>query len=254
VDYSVTLAIVLAVTGAIWLGEAWTARQLRLEGAPPAPPSWAVIQARAVFLVLLAIAVLRSCVLEPYQIPSRSMMPSLIAGDFILVSKLAYGLRLPLSDELIIPSGLPRRGDVIVFRSTTQPRVLVKRLVGLPGDHVQVRDNRVWINGRLVPLYEDGPYDGVGGFAGARRARERLDGHEHDVLLVDTLPTSDFDAVVPANSYFFMGDNRNDSEDSRFPQLGFVPQENLIGPAFLIWMSWPLPGWPLWERIGQRIR
>jgi signal peptidase I len=254
VDQSVVVAIVLAVTGAIWLGEAWTAHERRMAGALPEQPSWLVVLARAAFMVLIAIVLLRFFVLAPYQIPSGSMMPSLIEGDFIAVSKLAYGLQLPFSDERLMPTGSPRRGDVIVFRSPTEPRDLVKRLVGLPGDHVQVRDNRVWINGQLVPLQEEGAYDGTGGFEGARLASERLDGREHPVLLVDSLPTRDFDATVPPREYFFMGDNRNNSEDSRFPQVGFVPEENLIGPAVLIWMSWRLPDWPMWDRIGQHIR
>jgi signal peptidase I len=254
VDYSVSLAILLAITGAVWLGESWSARERRAAGAPPAPTPWLVIQARAVFLVLLAIALIRSCLLEPYQIPSGSMMPSLVAGDFILVSKLSYGLRMPFTEERIVPFGSPRRGDVVVFRSPEEPKALVKRLVGLPGDHVRVRDNRIWINDQLVPLQQSGAYDGLGGFAGARLAREDLGRHEHEVLLVDSLPRYDFEAVVPPKAYFFMGDNRNDSQDSRFPQVGFVPEENLIGPALIIWMSWQSPGWPEWRRIGQRIR
>jgi signal peptidase I len=254
VDYSVTLAIALAVTGAIWLGEVWTAHERRLAGVLPMRLPSLAVQARTVFLALLLVVLLRSCVLEPYQIPSGSMMPSLVAGDFIIVSKCAYGLRMPFTDELLVPLGRPARGEVVVFRSPTEQKALIKRVVGLPGDHVQVRDNRIWINGRLVPLQADGPYGGLGGFAGSRLAHEYLGGHEHAVLLVDTLPTSDFDATVPPHSYFFMGDNRNDSEDSRFPQVGFVPEENLIGPALMIWMSWNLPDWPMWDRIGQRIR
>jgi signal peptidase I len=245
---------VLAVTGAIWLGEVWTAHERRLAGLPPAPLPWLVLVARAAFLVLLVIVLFRSFVLEPYWIPSRSMMPSLISGDFIVVSKSAYGLRLPFSDELLVSLRRPRRGEVVVFRSPTEEKDLIKRLVGLPGDHVRVRDNRIWINGRLVPLKQDGEYGGEGGFPGSRLALERLGEHEHAVLLVDALPTCDFEATVPPHTYFFMGDNRNDSADSRFPQVGFVPEENLVGPAVLIWMSWQLPDWPVWDRIGQRIR
>ena len=253
-DYSVSLAIVLAVTGAIWLGESWSARERRQAGAPPEPRSWLLIPSRAIFLVVLAIALIRSSLLEPYEIPSGSMMPSLVAGDFILVSKFSYGLRMPFSEERIMPLGLPRRGDVVVFRSPTERRALVKRLVGLPGDHVQVSANRIRINGELVPLAAGGSYDGLGGFAGARLAREDLGQHQHDVLLVDTLPSFDFDAIVPKNTYFFMGDNRNDSQDSRYPQVGFVPEENLIGPALIIWMNWQGSGGPDWQRVGRRIR
>jgi len=194
-----------------------------------------------------------SFVFEPYQIPSLSMLPTLIAGDFIIVSKFSYGLRLPFINTKILSIGEPRRGDVIVFRSPTEDRDLIKRLVGLPGEHVRVHDNRVFINGQLVPLELDGFYSGTGRFGGAQLARERLDDREHTLLLAAGLSAKDFEDTVPAHCYFFMGDNRNDSADSRYPEVGFVPEENLVGPALAIWMSWRLPDAPVLSRIGQHI-
>jgi signal peptidase I len=216
--------------------------------------SWLVVQARSAFPVLLFVVVFRSFVLEPYRIPSASMMPNLIAGDFIVVSKFAYGLRLPILNTKIIPVGAPRRGDVVVFWSSKEHIDLIKRLIGLPGDHVVVRDNNIWINGQLVPRQPAGTFTGDEAFDGAELAREGLDHAEHTVMFAPALPATDFEGTVPAHRYFFMGDNRNDSQDSRFPQVGFVPEESLVGPAFVIWMSWRLPGWPKWNRFGQRIR
>jgi signal peptidase I len=248
------LLIALALTGIIWLADVWQARQRRLAGAPHVPPSQFVAQVRSAFPVLLFVVVFRSFVLEPYRIPSASMMPNLIAGDFIVVSKFAYGLRMPVLNTKLIPIGEPRRGDVVVFWSSTERIDLIKRLIGLPGDHVVVRDNRIWINGHLVPLEAAGTFTGDDAFDGAELDRELLDSREHTVMLAPGLRSTDFEGTVPAHRYFFMGDNRNDSADSRFPQVGFVPEENLVGPALVIWMSWRFPGWPMWDRIGQRIR
>jgi signal peptidase I len=218
------------------------------------PAPWLIEQGRAAFPVLLLVVLIRSFLLEPYRIPSASMMPNLIAGDFIAVSKFAYGLRLPILNTRIIPVGEPRRGDVVVFRSPAEHTNLIKRLVGLPGDHVVVHNNRLTINGKPVPLALAGTYGGDDGFYGAQLGRELLDQREHTLLLAAQLPATDFEGIVPAHAYFFMGDNRNDSADSRFPQVGFVPEENLVGPALVIWLSWRLPGWPAWSRMGQRIR
>ena len=261
VDFSALLLAVTAASGLVWLLDSRVLRPRRIALARAAGKDPALIAkpntvdyARSFFPVVLAVLVLRSFVFEPYRIPSDSMMPTLLDGDFIIVNKFAYGLRLPVLNIKFLSLGNPQRGEVLVFRSPTEPKILIKRLLGLPGDHVQVRDNRVWINGRLVPLAQTGTYGGLGHFSGAPVAREGLGQHPHEVLLADELPASDFDAIVPPKAYFFMGDNRNDSEDSRFPQVGFVPEQNLVGPAQLIWMSWRLPQWPVWARFGQRIR
>jgi len=214
-----------------------------------------VHHARALFPVLLVVAIARSFIFEPYRIPSDSMMPGLVHGDFILVDKFAYGLRWPIFNTKMIPTGSPHRGDVIVFRSPADPGTnLIKRLVGLPGDHIVVRDNRLTINGRLVPLSEDGTCDGRHGFAGSPLALETFGVADHVVLFAPDRWSKDFEGTVPPGHYFFMGDNRNDSEDSRFADVGFVPEANLIGHAHRIWMNWRLPGWPDWSRIGMKIR
>jgi signal peptidase I len=182
------------------------------------------------------------------------MMPGLVDGDFIVVDKFSYGLRLPLLNTKIVPIGKPKRGDVVVFRLPSNPSInLIKRLVGLPGDHVLVRQNRVFINGTLIPLTADGSYPGSYETAGSELALETFDESKHVVMFIPNRLSTDFDAVVPPEHYFFMGDNRNNSEDSRFAKVGFVPETNLVGHARRIWMNWRIPGWPEWRRIGRRI-
>jgi signal peptidase I len=215
----------------------------------------AVAYARSLFPVLLAVLLFRSFLFEPFRIPSPSMMPGLVDGDFILVDKCRDGLRLPLTNTKVLSTWEPQRGDVIVFRSTSGPPInLIKRLVGLPGDHVVVRDNHLTINGTAVPLIPDGHYEDGYGFTGAQLQRERLGPTDHLIMLAPQGLAVDFDAVVPAGHYFFMGDNRNDSEDSRFTQVGFVPEDHLVGHAIRIWMNWRIPGWPRLGRIGTRIQ
>ena len=256
-DYTAILAVAVILAGGVALVDTLIVRRRAptgLDGQRGDRP-WLVSQARSLFPVLLAVLLFRSFVYEPFRIPSESMLPGLIDGDFILVSKFSYGLRLPLTDTLLLPTGEPRRGDVIVFRSPSEPEVnLIKRLVGLPGDHVAVRNNQVFINGVPMPLRADGRYAGGFGFNGSPLVQERFGSAAHELLLASQRFATDFDGVVPSGRYFFMGDNRNDSEDSRFEDVGFVPRENLIGHAVRIWISWQIPGRPKWRRIGMRIQ
>lgn len=219
----------------------------------PEPP---VVQyARSFFPVILIVLLVRAFVFEPFRIPSPSMMPGLVDGDFIFVSKFSYGLRLPVVNTKIASIGEPHRGDVIVFRLPSQPSThFIKRLIGLPGDRVVVRDNQLTINGTPVEMKRDGVYSGGYGFSGADLALEQLGSEQHEVMFARDRDGTDFEAVVPPGHYFFMGDNRNDSEDGRFPMVGFVPEKNLVGRAVRIWMNWRLPGWPDWRRIGMKIR
>ena len=182
------------------------------------------------------------------------MMPNLVDGDFIFVSKFAYGLRLPIINTKVLSTGEPHRGDVVVFRLPADPSVhYIKRLIGLPGDHVAVRNNRLSINGSPIPLAPARIYSGGYGFSGSRLGLEQL-GDGHLVMFAADRRATDFDAIVPAGHYFFMGDNRNDSQDSRFPRVGLVPEANLVGRATRIWMNWKFPGWPHLNRIGMAIR
>jgi signal peptidase I len=255
-DLSTLLIVALVAAGLIWAADSlfFKATRSASSNRGPAQEPKIVEYARSFFPVILVVVLLRSFLLEPFRIPSASMMPGLVDGDFIIVNKFAYGLRIPLFNTKIVPIGEPQRGDVVVFRLPSNPSVnYIKRLVGIPGDHVVVRDNRVFINGRQMPLTRNGVYSGGYGFTGAALGTERLGEAEHAVMFAVDRTATDFEAIVPADHYFFMGDNRNDSEDSRFPVVGFVPEQNLVGHAIRIWMNWRVPGWPDWRRIGLKI-
>ena len=256
-DLSAMFILLLAASGVILLADKMyfkARRQRGAEGAGVNEPLL-VYYARSFFPVVLIVLLVRSFLFEPFRIPSASMMPGLVDGDFIFVDKFSYGLRLPVIDTKIVPIGAPRRGDVIVFRLPSDPSIhFIKRLIGLPGDHIVVRDNRITINEVPVPLTPDGVYSGGYGFTGAELGLERFGAEQHVVMFAPNRAAKDFETVVPAGHYFFMGDNRNDSEDSRFPMVGFVPEQNLVGHAVRIWLNWPFPGWPDWHRIGMKIR
>jgi signal peptidase I len=259
-DLTAIMLVVCAASGVVLLLDIFILKPRRaaIAAGPttglPAEPS-VVSLARNLFPVLLIVLLFRSFLFEPFRIPSASMMPGLVDGDFILVNKFNYGLRLPLLHTKILSTWSPQRGDVIVFRSTSGPPInLIKRLVGLPGDHIVVRDNHVSINGVAVPLAPDGPYTGGYGFSGAALEKETFGSSEHLIMLAQNRYAADFDGRVPSGHYFFMGDNRNDSEDSRFEQVGFVPDDHLVGHAIRIWMNWKIPGWPRLGRIGTPIR
>jgi signal peptidase I len=256
-DLAGIFTVLLALAGVILLTDRFFFEPRRRRGAQGGavgePP--AVHYARSFLPVILVVLVVRAFVFEPFRIPSESMMPGLVDGDFIFVNKFCYGLRLPLLNTKIASIGEPQRGDVIVFRLPSDPSIhFIKRLIGLPGDHIVVRDNQVIINGEAVPKQRDGFYSGGYGFSGAPLALERLGTEQHLIMFAPDRYSRDYDAVVPAGHYFFMGDNRNDSEDSRYPKVGFVPEENLVGHAVRVWMNWQLPGWPQWHRIGMKIR
>jgi signal peptidase I len=185
------------------------------------------------------------------------MMPTLLDGDFIFVNKYAYGLRLPVVNYKVVPIDEPKRGDVIVFRLPSDPSTnYIKRLVGLPGDHITVRDRQVYVNGTPMPVTRNGRYEGprnTGAQEDATLNVEDLEGVKHNILYIPERYSRDFDEVVPAEHYFFMGDNRDNSRDSRFPEVGFVPERNLVGKAVRIWLNWDLPDAPRWNRIGNAI-
>jgi signal peptidase I len=256
VDFSLVLAILAVVSGLIWGLDRSIMRRARAALAPGkeplAEPVW-VEYARTFFPIIVIVLAVRSFVFEPFRIPSDSMMPTLQDGDFIFVNKYAYGLRLPVINTKVTEGHAPQRGDVIVFRLPSNPRVnYIKRLVGLPGEHVEVRSNLVYINGELQPQVPDGVYSGPKDdreqYQGAPLGTEQLGAARHPVMFAHQLPT-DFDQVVPAGYYFFMGDNRNNSQDSRFAgQVGFVPEQNLVGRAVRVWLNFRYL-----NRIGEAI-
>jgi signal peptidase I len=231
--------------------------------------------AKSFFPVFLVVLLLRTFVVEPFHIPSSSMVPTLLVGDFILVNKFDYGLRLPITHTKIIQLGEPRRGDVIVFHypeaSAAQyceqnpacgPGGLaevrrsggedyIKRVIGLPGDHIVYRGETLYINGVQVPDRALDLYVGSD-MKGATLNREKLGNVSHELLIVPGAEHIQGEWTVPPGEYFVMGDNRDNSFDSRY--WGFVPEQDLVGHAFFIWMNWDaIHDAKLWHRIGKVI-
>ena len=270
VDFSLMLVVVGAISGVIWAADqAFFARRRRQAAAAAGTPvervrePLAVEYARSFFPVIVLVLVIRSFLFEPFRIPSDSMMPTLYDGDFIFVSKYSYGLRLPITNTLLVPTGTPQRGDVIVFRLPPNPKInYIKRLVGLPGDRIRVDEsNQLYVNGVPVPqepgpVYS-GPKQDLWNYAGVSTAWETLGSHRHRLMFANgSVKTGEW--VVPAGHYFFMGDNRNNSKDSRWlddsDAPGYVPAQNLVGKAVRIWLNLDTRDGPLWRRIGNAIQ
>jgi signal peptidase I len=259
-DFSLVLFIALVATGA---GVAWdrVVRRPRLlrdgKDAAAVKVPWLIEYSRAFFPVILIVFLLRSFLVEPFRIPSGSMLPSLHVGDFILVNKFRYGIRLPVVNVKVAGIGTPARGDVLVFRFPMDRSVnFIKRVVGLPGDRVEYRNKQLFINGQPAPQTPDGEFDyreSDQRQVQAVRLREQLDGAEHDILIDGGRRSTSMDFTVPPDQFFVMGDNRDHSNDSRY--WGFVPEANVVGKAFLIWFSWDSEkSGVAWRRIGMSVR
>ncbi|TAM39136.1 MAG: signal peptidase I [Rhodanobacter sp.] len=292
-DFAAILLGLTVLFGVVWGLDRlflYKTRKARLDAAgeeyrDPVPVDWA----RSLFPVVLVVLLLRSFVAEPFRIPSGSMMPTLDVGDFILVNKFAYGLRLPAFNTKFLDLGEPKRGDVVVFRwpgftchradgtvlhggnadcSVPVPNQnWIKRVIGLPGDTIQIRDSEIVINGKPVKAEEIGPF--VGSHArpadeellayGATIWKEHLGKVTHLIarmperMPTPPVPNPNMPSVVPQHCYLVMGDDRENSEDSRW--WGCLPERDLAGKAFLIWMSWK--GWGTggvdFSRIGTVI-
>jgi len=269
-DFALIMFVALVVTGVIWLADHLLfapkrnrdAESLRQKGATPEAvqkvqqETVIVEYARAFFPVILIVFLLRSFLVEPFRIPSGSMMPGLVSGDFILVNKFTYGLRIPVINIKAVDVHVPRRGDVMVFRYPHDSSInYIKRVIGLPGDRVAYRDKQIIINGQPMPQSPSGDYtytESGAHIAFSRRMREKLDGVEHDILLSDGAISGTLEITVPEGHYFVMGDNRDRSNDSRY--WGMVPEANVVGRAFLIWFSWDTEQSNVsWKRIGTSI-
>lgn len=274
-DFALIMLLILVATGTIWaldrllLAEGRERRAKALSQAGKAEeatrarrePAY-VEYARAFFPVILIVFLIRSFMVEPFRIPSGSMLPSLHIGDFILVNKYTYGVRLPVINAKIADSGQPKRGEVMVFRFPGNPSInYIKRVVGIPGDHILYKDKKLYINGAPMDQSDGRPYffdSGSDARGEALRLVENLDGVKHDILTTNRQDMPLPEIVVPQGQYFVMGDNRDHSNDSRY--WGFVPDQNLVGKAFLIWFSWDMADddkafWQriVWNRIGHSI-
>ncbi|MDX1569470.1 MAG: signal peptidase I [Xanthomonadales bacterium] len=273
-DFAALLVILTFLTGGIWAIDALLfAPRRRSQVATAGGPSGlaedheesgkrseplVVEYARSFFPVILIVLIIRSFIAEPFRIPSSSMLPTLLVGDLILVSKFSYGLRLPVLNNKFVDLGSPERGDVVVFRYPEDESMdYIKRVIGLPGDEVRIEDNRLIINGEPVPMEWLGPYipeDGSREAQGLRQGMEYLPGdREHRILRnPEHLRHRLFSGHVwrvPEGQYFVLGDNRDNSRDSRF--WGFVPDDHLVGKAVFIWMRLSLSNW---GRIGTVIK
>jgi signal peptidase I len=230
------------VSGVVWGGYGLYLKFRPAHQALPEKEPVVIEYARSFFPILLIVLLLRSFLVEPFRIPSGSMMPTLLIGDFILVNKYTYGIRLPVLNTKIVEVGTPKRGDIVVFRFPKDPTVdYIKRVIGLPGDRIAYYNKQVAINGKPLTQTPVGLYEGDGQESGALGVdlllTEDMGDFSHDILIRKGDPTArEGEFVVPEGQYFVMGDNRDNSNDSRF--WGAVPEANLVGKAFFIWMSW----------------
>jgi signal peptidase I len=246
------LVTLTAVTGAVVLvNYIYLKKFAPITNGSNVKQNWAIETCKSFFPVFLIVLVLRSFFFEAFRIPSGSMKPTLVEGDFIIVNKYTYGVRLPILGTQLIPLSKPKAGDIIVFRHT-DGKDLIKRVVGVPGDHIQYKDKQLFINGEIVPTdFYQPTHDGHNP---AVESTEHLNNIVHNIYVYPHIKRiySYDDIVVPANSYFVLGDNRDNSEDGRY--WGFVPDKDLLGKAVATWMSWDGNNHDIrWSRIGRSV-
>lgn len=269
-DFATVLLFFVLVTGVILLLDRFVLAKRRSDDHKP----HYVYYSKEFFPVVLGVWVLRSFLFEAYQIPSSSMRPDLTVGDFILVNKFSYGFRMPITNQVVIPVSDVERGDIVVFEDQeVRNRDLIKRVIGLPGDTITYTDKKLTINGHPLEYQPDGSYDynealpdGTTAMIHTNRMIENLTGVIHPVItdgrfppvinqLVKDFPNKQncsynddgFSCKVPAGHYFMMGDNRDNSLDSRY--WGFVPENAIFGKAIYVWMNFHDL-----SRIGTKIK
>jgi len=264
-DFAFFLLAGTLLTGVIWLFDSLVLAPRRKMNRDPHEYSGEAINtgktkvskepviveyAKSFFPVLLIVFLLRGFIVEPFRIPSGSMIPSLFIGDFILVNKFSYGVKMPVLNQKLVDVALPERGDVAVFKYPRDPSIdYIKRVVGLPGDHIAYYNKVLYVNGKKVETRRLGEYSGPGEHNPAHEYIEDLQGVEHNILIIPGRVGLDAEYIVPEGHYFMMGDNRDNSNDSRY--WGVVPEKYLVGKAFMIWMHWD--SGIKFERIGKFI-
>lgn len=250
-NFALILVVLTALTGMLYLIDVLFFVKKREEGAAPGK----ILEfGRSFFPVFLIVLLLRSFLVEPFRIPSGSLEPTLLVGDFVAVNKFAYGLRLPVLENKLIKVAEPETGEIAVFRWPPDPSYdYIKRVIGVPGDKISYHNKVLTINGQEAKQsFVEYAIDESSGNA-VSKYLENLDGKEHYIFIREDIPATDFDLVVPEGSYFMMGDNRDDSADSRF--WGFVPESYLRGKAFLVWMSWNgKKDTVRWSKLGSIIK
>lgn len=261
INFPLILVLLAVVSGAIWLIDYIffsVNRKLEKRKEP-----WWVDYARSFFPIFVIVIIIRSFIFQLYRVPTGSLVPTILPGDMVLVEQFAYGLRLPVTGTKILDTGMPKRGDIAVFKFPPQPSVnYIKRIVGLPGDHIMYKNRVLYINGKKAnqKIVGNMNYDlGTKSYPdqkfSAEIRSENLDGVKHNIIInkeqsEDTV--SDYKFTVPNGYYFAMGDNRDDSSDSRF--WGFVPEKDLVGKAYRIIFSWDSNNDRVrWSRIGSKV-
>lgn len=255
-DFPLFLTVVVLLLGIIYLTDILFLKKKRLAQGAAMPRPKLVEYAHAFFPVLFIVLLIRSFVVQPYRVPTGSLEPTILPGDFIAVNQFAYGLRLPVLNTKILSIGEPKKGDITVFRWPVDPAVdFIKRVIGVPGDHIEYKNKVLFINGKKIPLTYLGKGEDLepGGNIPVQRYSETIGKKKHAIFINPELDKyGNFSIDVPPGYYFMMGDNRDDSADSR--DWGFVPEANLIGKGFFIWMSWDSQTDRIrWSRIGTVI-
>ncbi|MCL4760174.1 MAG: signal peptidase I [Burkholderiales bacterium] len=274
-NFALILFLLTAATGVVWLLDRLVFARRR---APGTPEPWWIEYPKSFFPVLAIVFLLRSFLAEPFRIPSSSMRPTLVVGDYILVNKFSYGIRLPIVERKVVPIADPRRGDVVVFRYPVNPsQDFIKRVVAVGGDTVEYRDKQLAVNGQPLPQKPDGSYSYLEGlrFESTERrietAQSAAGPTSYTIAVqpqaapvypanVRSFPGREncdyndrgFRCRVPAGHYFMMGDNRDASDDSRY--WGFVPDDHVRGRAFFIWFNWDDIASFAFDRVGSSIR
>jgi signal peptidase I len=261
-NFQATLTLLVAGTGMIALIDRLFVHKKRMAEERARP--LIVENAYAFFGVLLLVWAIRSFLIQPYRVPTGSLLPTIEPGDFLAVNQFAYGFRFPVINKKLVAVAEPKRGEIALFYYPVDPNVVfIKRVIGLPGDHIEFKNKVLYINGKEMkqtfiesavdhePATENNPEEHLPIVI----KQENLDGIKHRIYMspFDTALSADFNVDVPAGNYFMMGDNRDNSGDSRV--WGFVPEKNLIGKALVIWMNWdPLSNKPKWHRIGHVVK